>query len=144
MKIFFAIFLVATYGCVVKHHAQFGEIDGRGGLGRRFEVKVSETGVNLSEASSVAKSLTRSKAAQKDIETVRDIISMFQMGPKTGNIVFHDDYAEKLLSMILSQCSSGKITGLSLIRESNKYPVISGEIVKVRGYCKLGKGGSSV
>ena len=40
-----------------------------------------------------------------------------------------------MIAMLKAECPSGKLTGLMSVRESRKYPVISGEIVKVTGYC---------
>jgi hypothetical protein len=122
-------------GCAVLHHVQVGDIDNTGHRGRKVDVKVSETGVNLQEAADIAKSLTRSKQAQKDIGQAQTMISMFQMGPHTGNGVFDETYAEGVIDQLLSQCPSGRLTGLMSVRETRKYPVISGEIVKVTGTC---------
>lgn len=121
--------------CVVMHHAQVGDIDNRRGMGKRFEVMVSEMGFNLDEATSIAKSLTRSKAARSDLGRANAIVSMFQSGPRTGNLVLDDSYARDLVELIKARCPSGRVTGLTSVRESNKYPVISGEIVKITGYC---------
>lgn len=136
MMRFLIIFAVGSIlsGCAVLHHAQIGEIDATR-KAERFEVVVSETGVNLDEAAGILKSATRSKQAQKDISQVQNIIGMFQMGPRTGNMVFDDSYADAITSAVVSQCPGGKITGLVSIRETNKYPVVSGEIVKITGYC---------
>ena len=100
---------------------------------------MSETGIDLGEATKIGQSLTRNKKAGEQMQAVNDIISLFQMGPRTGNLVYNDSYAEGLLLRLYETCPSGKITGLSSIRESRKYPVISGEIVKITGYC-VGKG----
>lgn len=124
-------------GCAVLHHAQIGDIDNREGKGKGqpFDIKVSETGFNLDEAASVAKAVARNSQASEDIESVRAIISLFQWGPRTGNPVFVEKYAEGILDLIYERCPSGKITGVMAIRESRKYPVIAGEIVKITGYC---------
>jgi hypothetical protein len=69
------------------------------------------------------------------------LIGLFQMGPQTGNPVYSKDYARNLMQLIYEKCPSGKVTGLTSVRESRKYPVISGEIVKVTGFCLIRKGG---
>ena len=121
--------------CAQLHHVQISDIDNRQSSGAPFSVKVSETGVNLQEAASVAKSMTRNKKAREDIDNLESIIALFQMGPRTGNMVFDVTYAEGILDLVKSECQSGKITGLTSIRETRKYPVISGEIIKINGYC---------
>lgn len=129
--------LLLTSGCVQLHHVQIGEIDNRNGYVKKpFDIKVSELGFNLEEAGSVARAMNGgSKRAQKDVKQIQDIISLLQMGPKTGNPVFVEDYARDLGEKIRSACPSGRVTGLTSVREANKYPVISGEIVKITGYC---------
>ena len=126
-------------GCAILHHAQMGEIHSVTVLkGRKFEVKVSETGLSVDEASKVAQSLTRNQGTQNQIQKVRDIISMFQMGPRTGNMVFNEKYADEVYKLVLKACPSGNISGLMSVRELRKYPVVSGEIVRISGYCKEG------
>ena len=71
----------------------------------------------------------------KKMGKIGDIIALFQMGPKTGNPVFNPAYSDNLILKLRTLCPSGRITGLTSIRETNKYPVISGEIVKLTGYC---------
>ncbi len=130
------IFLSLFSSCAVLHHVQLGELDNTNPIKLdSFEIKVSETGINLDEAADIAKAISRSKKADESIERVQSIIALFQMGPKTGNPVYDDTYAENVITLIHDECPSGKITGLTTIRETRKYPVISGEIIKVKGFC---------
>jgi hypothetical protein len=101
----------------------------------RFEILVSETGINLQEASDIGKLFTSDKKTKSDMQAINDIISAFQMGPRTGNMVFNDKYADVVVPALMNKCPSGRITGLMSIRETAKYPVVSGEIVKLIGYC---------
>jgi len=133
-KIFFIIFILSLNACAVVHHVQVGDIDDRG-ESKRFEIMVSQTGVNLPQAARIASSFTPSKSHSKDLRQLSEIIKLFQMGPATGLGVFNEKYAEQLLKLISDVCANGKISGLTSIREMRKYPVISGEIVKVIGYC---------
>ena len=80
------------------------------------------------------------KRASKQVGAVQDIVKMFQMGPRTGNPVFDDAYSDRLITLLQRQCPSGRISGLISIREAAKYPVVSGELVKLVGYCLRGKG----
>ena len=131
--------LVMTSSCAWLHHVQVGEIDNSGhGKLRAFELKVSESGINFEEAGRIAKSLNGSAAGRKDVDNITNAIGMFQMGPRTGNIVFNDTYAKNIVNDIYKECPSGQVTGLVSIRESRKYPVISGEIIKIKGYCVTG------
>ncbi|PWU19746.1 MAG: hypothetical protein C5B49_05240 [Bdellovibrio sp.] len=137
-KIFFrwcgVLMAVKLAGCAVLHHVQLGQIDNRTNVAQvPFEIKVSETGVNTQEISAL------SRAAKNEVgNTARnaaDIVSMFQIGPRTGDPIYDEHYAEKVLYLIHEKCPSGRVTGLVSIRETRKYPVISGEIVKITGYC---------
>lgn len=121
-------------GCAVLHHVQVGEIDNRDNKAQiPFEVLMSETGVNTQEIEAMARA-TNSKGGD-NVGDAAAILSLFQMGPRTGNLVYNPRYAEKLVYEIHQKCPSGQITGLMSIREMRKYPAISGEIVKVTGYC---------
>lgn len=121
-------------GCAVLHHAQVGQIDNRGTeVMIPFEIKMSETGVSVEDAGRIARS-ARSDGGER-LGQLADIIGLFQIGPRTGNPVYDEHYAEKLIYQIHEKCPSGRVTGLMSIREMRKYPVISGEIVKVTGYC---------
>ena len=123
---------MALQGCAVLHHAQIGEIDDRHrGKMKKFDIKVSQTGVNVEEAGKVVDAVSKSEAGS----AVSDIIQLFQFGPRTGNPVFNEHYAKNIVDLVFKECPSGKVTGLTSIREMRKYPVISGEIVKVTGWC---------
>lgn len=135
--IYSALVLLLSSGCAIMHHTQVSEVDSKIVLsGKRFEILVSEVGVNFKEIGNLAQSLTRHKKTGSDIKNVQEAISLFQMGPRTGNPVFTDLYADKIFRLLKQKCSSGKISGLTSIRETAKYPLVSGEIVKIIGYCK--------
>ncbi len=123
-------------GCAILHHHQIGEVDSQVVLkGRRFEILMSQTGFSVNEAGAILKATTRSDQARKDIGQAQAIIELFQMGPRTGNPVFTEQFADNLVDRVLEKCPRGRVSGLSSTRETAKYPVVSGEIVKITGYC---------
>lgn len=126
--------ILSLQGCAFLHHVQLGDIDNTA-KGTPFEVKVSETGIDLQEAKNIGKALSRNAKNNKAMDDIAGAIALFQMGPRTGNLVYNPDYARNIGQMILAECPSGRITGITAIRESAKYPVISGEIVRIRGFC---------
>ncbi|MBI1862278.1 MAG: hypothetical protein HYR96_15295 [Deltaproteobacteria bacterium] len=136
MRKFLMAPVMVLSGCAVLHHAQVGDIDcdARYNL-RPITLMVSEMGLNLDEAKSVAQSFTHDAQSQKAMQDVKNAIAMFQQGPRTGNPVFNDKYAENMIHDIYKECPSGRITGITSIRETRKYPVISGEIVKIKAFC---------
>ncbi len=128
--------LLFLSSCAVLHKTQIGEIDNRKGFALvPFEIKVSETGVDMKEVTAIQRSLFKEGKESKAIGDVAAIIGLFQMGPSTGNPVFVENYAKDLIYALHQQCPNGGITGITSVRETRKYPVISGEIVKIRGYC---------
>lgn len=139
-KNFFRLFASATLlgfsvGCAVLHHVQVGHIDNRNtSVQIPFEILVNEVGVNTEEIGHAAK-LSNSKGGDA-VADAAAILSLFQMGPRTGNLTYNPHFAEKLIYEIYQRCPSGDVTGLMSIREMRKYPAISGEIVKVTGYCR--------
>ena len=123
-------------GCAILHSVQLGEIDSEAVLtSRPFEIKVSEFGLSTQDIATIGQALAQQSGHSDEVAAAGGIIEMFQMGPKTGNPSFKDDYSDHIKTLLLKECPNGKITGLMAIRETAKYPVISGEIVRVSGYC---------
>ncbi len=131
---FSGLFLLGA--CAQLHHIQLSDIDlPPGSQSTPIEIKVSETGVSLEEAKNIAKAFTRDEKTRNQMDDIQNAISMFQMGPKTGNPVYVANYTEKLAGMLRKECPAGRITGLMSVRETRKYPVISGEIIRIKGFC---------
>ena len=133
------IVLFSLGGCAQLHGYQIGNIDRNEGSMKTFEVKVSGTGVNLEEANQVAQGMFKLAGNKKGAEganSIKETVAMFQFGPKTGNPVYDEKYADKLYSLVRQKCQSGHVSGLTIVRETRKYPVISGEIVKITGFCQ--------
>jgi hypothetical protein len=121
--------------CAYLHRVQIGEIDSNAVTkGKPFQILVSETGVNIQEIGGIARAVSP-QANQKSLKDIENVIAAFQVGPRTGNPVYSEHYADGIAQMILRECPSGHITGLMSSRETAKYPVVSGEIIKVTGYC---------
>ena len=134
LKLFCFLSFTLLSGCAVLHHVQIGQIDNRSAFAQvPFDIKVSETGISTEDAGNIAKSMN--SRSGDDAAGLMQIIAIFQMGARTGNPIYDVHYAEKLIYQIHEKCPSGKVTGLMSIRETRKYPVISGEIIKITGYC---------
>ena len=127
---------LATSGCAVLQHVEISEIDQSAGAGSKFEVKASETGVNLQEGAGIAKAVSSSSHTDKAADTVNTVWQLITFGPKTGNVVLSDTYADDTYARMNGLCAPARLAGVITIRETNKYPVISGEIVRVIGYCR--------
>ncbi|MFK7827409.1 MAG: hypothetical protein AB8G05_24910 [Oligoflexales bacterium] len=140
MRSSFLLLLTILPACAVLHHVQVSDIDQRGNSKwYPINIKVSEMGVDIRQARNLVKGISTSKKGREAADTIAAIIGLFQQGPSTGRRVFSDRYAEDLILRLHEQCPSGKLTGLMSIREARKYPVISGEIIKITGYCKRKK-----
>ena len=139
---YFFLALVVVFslgGCAQLHGYQLGNIDRNEGDLKPFEVKVSGTGVNLEEANQVAQGmfqLAGNKKAGEGADSIKETLALFQVGPKTGNPVYDEKYADQLYSLVRQKCQSGHVSGLTIVRETRKYPVISGEIIKITGFCQ--------
>ncbi|MBC7658193.1 MAG: hypothetical protein H7249_00640 [Chitinophagaceae bacterium] len=121
--------------CAVLHHVQLGDVDASGrGISKKIDLKLSETGVNLQEAGAILRRLGN-RTFSRQTRDAENILGLFQMGPRTGNLVYNADYARPIFELLFAECPSGKISNLALMRESRKYPVVSGEIIKVSGDC---------
>lgn len=140
-KITLAALALLLASCAQLHHVQIGEIESHPAyVAKPFDIKISETGVNIGEAAHISKAFLDEKGKER-AESIAAIIGLFQMGPRTGNPVYVKGYAKNLIQLIYEKCPSGRVTGLMSIRETRKYPVVSGEIVKVTGYCLIRKDG---
>mgnify|MGYP000110705672 CR=1 FL=1 len=137
--IFLCSVVVYLSSCAYLHHVQVGEIDNTGDNDLiPFEIKVSEFGIDLNDAKSTSKILMNSKNS-KQADDILTTLQYFQMGPKTGAPVFSVSYVNHLENKIRESCPSGRVTGIMSIREARQYPVIKGEIVKIKGYCLRSK-----
>jgi hypothetical protein len=115
---------------------QVGEIENRPNHVRLpFEIKVSETGIDIQQAGDLAKAMSGKSKSGDTAQKIADIIALFQMGPRTGKPIYNETYADNIAREIYQKCPSGDITGLVLIREMASYPVVSGEIIKIKGHC---------
>lgn len=103
-----------------------------------FEIKVSEFGIDLNDAKAVSQVLMNKKDSQQANDALA-FLQYFQMGPHTGAGVFSIAYVDHLEEKIRTKCPSGRITGVMSIRETAQYPVIKGEIVKIKGFCLKNK-----
>jgi hypothetical protein len=120
--------------CAVLHHIQVSDIDNTSGYVKvPIEVKVSETGVDMKQIENLARA-TNSKGGDQAGDAAA-FIQYFQMGPRTGAPVYTDKYAEKIIYQLHTQCPSGRISGVTSIRETRDYSIIKGEIVKVTAFC---------
>lgn len=133
MRILLLSMLVLT-GCARLDQVQIGSIDQTQGNLRPIHVQLSETGFDAATGAELASRVAKGKTAEQ-LEDLRTILALVNTGPRTGNPVYDDKYAEQLLTYLMNECPNGDITGIQSIREARSYAVISGEIVGVRAYC---------
>lgn len=132
--------LLMFTSCANLYHVQIGNVDDRAQdtvAWIPIDVKLSEVGIDTQQIADLTR--TRSKDPKtgqyKNDTGIADIVGLFQMGPRTGLQVYNERYAEKVIYQLYQQCPSGRITGVSSIREHRNYSVVSGEIVKITAYC---------
>ena len=115
--------------CARLDHVQINDIDQSQGTLTPISVKTSENAVELAAVAGIAAAVTKNENAQQNLKALRDILALMNMGPRTGNPVFNETYAENVLSQLYSQCPSGNITGIKNVREARSYGPVSGEII---------------
>ncbi len=134
-KIITPLFLLFFTGCAVLHHVQVGQIDNRKAYKLTpIEIKVSEMGIDLNDAKAISNMAMNSYDSQKANDALT-ALQYFQMGPHTGAGVYSLAYIQDIEKNLASQCPNGFITGITSIRETREYPVIKGEIVKIKAFC---------
>jgi hypothetical protein len=137
--ILYLMLVTSLSSCAVLYRVQVGEMESLPGYSYQpFEIKVSELGFDMNRASNTVKTYNNNK--DNDLSKLLSFIALFQMGPRTGLPVYNKDYAKNILQVIYKKCPSGQVTGLISIRENRDYNIISGEIIKIKGFCLLKKG----
>jgi hypothetical protein len=121
----------ALPACATLHNLQLDEIDGAHAHLEPFELHVSEVGIDTKAVGQIASAASGSRAPSQ----IASIVALFQSGPKTGNVVYDDTFADHVADAILAKCPSARVTGLMSERESTSYYAVSGEYVTVRGFC---------
>lgn len=134
MRNIFLLLVIAMAGCARLDSVQIGSIDQTQGDLSPISVRFSETGFDAVGAAEIGRNVTDGQASEH-FESLRTILALTNMGPRTGNPVYDDTYAEKLLTYLRSECSNGRITGIRAIREAKAAGPISGEIVGVDAFC---------
>ncbi|MEM7179333.1 MAG: hypothetical protein AAF518_00355 [Spirochaetota bacterium] len=132
--------MVFFSNCAALHQFSLGDIDSRHAKLKKFTIMKSELGIEVAKTAGKAGYILKrsgviNKRDAKRIKALSFILSISNMGPRTGKAIYDETYLDKLAWKIYEKCPSGKITGLTSIRESAKYVVISGEIGKIIGYC---------
>ncbi len=140
MKKIFLLYL-SLCSCASLYHVQVADIETTD-RGRVIDVKVSETAFDFKAVGQTGLAIAKNNAyrrgntgAQDQIAGLELILALTNYGPRTGLPVFTDRYSDYVLDELISKCPTGRITGITSVRESRNYPYISGEIVNIRGYC---------
>ncbi|ASP40815.1 hypothetical protein CHH28_03230 [Bacterioplanes sanyensis] len=134
MRLIFLLLSLASVGCARLDQVQFGSLDQSAGQLTPVSFAVNELGLDMAAGAEIARQLSSGQASQ-DLQALRDILALINMGPRTGNPVFDDSYSDHILASILAQCPSGQLTGLRSIREGIAYGPVSGEVVRIDGFC---------
>lgn len=132
MRLFFYLIIISSYalwGCVELHNVQIGDVMG---TGKKISVEVSDIGVNMEASMKAAGKLSNKN---EEASKLNSIISMFQYGPQTGNIIYRPQVWANFSADLLSQCPNGIISGLTSTREFRNFNFVSTETATVTGYC---------
>ena len=122
-------------GCSQLHHVHIGDIDQSQGRLTPFTIEVNELGFDAAKAAEIGAGVAKSASTSEDLEFVALILAISNFGPKPGNPVYYEAYADLVLSEVIKVCPSKKITGLTSVREATNVGPVSGEVVRIKGYC---------
>lgn len=129
---------VALSGCAVLHRTGIGELEPQGSQGIPIDIRVSETGFDIKGAASAGRSLTQrygNRNARDAGSTLETIVALTNMAPQVGNPTVTDTWADSMAGALREKCPNGKITNIQFVRETAKYPLVSGEIVRISALC---------
>lgn len=132
----FKYFILLTFlSCAFVHKHQVQDINHKILKGKKFEFMLSEVGVEVAEGVRILGALSNNRNTNSSAQSVAGVIELFQMGPRTGRPIYNLNFTNKLTEKIITACGKQEVSGLTFLREMNKYPVVSGELIKVSGYC---------
>ena len=137
LRIFMVSLVLICSGCARLDHFQIGDIDQSQGRLTPISIKVSNVGFDVAATAGIASELANSDSAQQDLGDLSAVLALINMGPRTGNPVYSDRYAENILQQLHAQCPSGKITAIRNVREATSFGPVSGEIVRIDADCIL-------
>lgn len=137
LRIFMISLVLICSGCARLDHFQISDIDQSQGSLTPISIKVSDLGFDAATTAGIASELTSSNSAQENLGDLAAVLALISMGPRTGNPVYNDRYAENILQQLHAQCPSGKITAIRNVREAMSYGTLSGEIVRIDADCIL-------
>jgi hypothetical protein len=135
LKSIFGLGFLLVGGCSQLHHVHIGDIDQSRGALTPFTITVNELGFDAAKTVKIGAGLAQSASSSDDLELVALILAISNFGPKTGNPVYNDAYADEVLSEVIKACPSKKITGLTSLREATNIGPVSGEVVRINGFC---------
>jgi hypothetical protein len=135
LKSILGISFLLMGGCSQLHHIHIGDIDQSQGTLTPFTVEVNELGFDAAKTIKIGADVTNSTSTSEDLEFLAFILAISNFGPKTGNPVYNDTYATQLYYEVIKACPSKNITGLTSVREAKHAGPISGEVVRINGYC---------
>ena len=132
MKLYFPLIVVGFSifpGCIQLHSVQVGDIVGSG---KKLTVEVSDVGIDMDKSLKLAGRLTNKN---EGAEKLSSIVSLFQYGPRTGNLVYRPQLWTNISPDLLAQCPNGTVNGLVSTREFRNFNFVSTETARVTGYC---------
>ncbi len=129
--------LLLLSACARLDHVQIGDIDQTQGQLSPISVKISEKAIDMAAVANIGSLLASNPSSKQDLNKIRGVLGLINMGPSTGNPVFNDTYAQHVLEHLHKQCPTGNITGIRNTREAKTYGPVSGEIVRINAFCIL-------
>jgi hypothetical protein len=112
-------------GCTRVHHISVGPIDDTTAPGKRIEVHLSDTGINMDTYMGIA----------NVIGSVLGGLDQAVMGPITGSAPTDAVYAMQLAEELHAQCPRGRVKNVVVRRITHNLGLSSDESVVLEGVC---------
>ena len=140
-KISLLLISLGLSACASLYHVQVSDVE-HTDRGRVIDVKVSETAFDFKAMGQTGLNIAQRNAHRRGDTGTSDklaglelILALSNFGPRTGLPVFTDRYSDFVLDELIGKCPTGRITGITSVREAREYPYVSGEIVNIRAFC---------
>lgn len=125
------------------HRTHVSEIEPRLPDSHPIDIKASEIGFDVQGAGKMSSRLLKRGGNQDAAKWLDFIVWATTWSPKTGNPTTSETWADSVPSALKKECPNGKVSNIQVVRESASYPLVSGEIVRIRAICYGSNGGKT-
>ncbi len=130
--------VMSLSSCATLYRATISEIRPVKSAAEEVDIKASEMGFDVKGAASLTRGLAN-RYGNKNAKSAGGIldfaVAMSSWAPATGNPTLREDWSDAVATELRQRCQGGRVENLTVLREAASYPLVSGEIVRVKAYC---------